>query len=281
MGKWLTQRSGYVVAVVIASMFILLMLAGAPYLWSVWQANYEEPTAFYSSFEPAAAIFGGAAFVAIIMTLLLQRDELQLQREELRETRDVMKSQKDELRRNADSSARQTFEATFFQLARLLNDVRDSVQQPRDGGDRISGRDAMVRWTAELRSHFAAPVEVQRLAMAAHYERFYALHSAPDKLGHYFRTVYVVLKFIHDSPVPDKKTYSRIIRAQMSNNELVMLFYNALSDYGARRMLPLIEEFDIFDNLPTAQLSRSEHAALVKSSFADRPRESQPAEPAT
>ena len=75
-------------------------------------------------------------------------------------------------------------------------------------------------------------------------------------LGHYFRHLYHLLSFIDKNAVDDKKQYYDFVQSQMSNEELMLLFYDALSDYGYPKMYNLIKggmlenvsytEFDYF-----------------------------------
>ncbi len=56
-------------------------------------------------------------------------------------------------------------------------------------------------------------------------------------LGHYFRHLFLTVKFVVDSKVitdyEEKMKYLKILRAQLSNYEQIFLFYNWLSGYGA------------------------------------------------
>lgn len=59
-----------------------------------------------------------------------------------------------------------------------------------------------------------------------------------DQLGHYFRHLYQMVKFLAlaDPKViseEDKNEYARIIRAELSDFEQVLLYYNAVSDRGS------------------------------------------------
>ncbi len=56
----------------------------------------------------------------------------------------------------------------------------------------------------------------------------------PLELMHYFRTVYVILKFIDEeiSLDIDKEFFVRILRSQLSEYELHLISYNALSKYA-------------------------------------------------
>lgn len=60
-------------------------------------------------------------------------------------------------------------------------------------------------------------------------------HSS--RLGHYFRHLYLTVKSIANSTLvtdyDEKMKYLRILRAQLSNHEQILLFYNWLSEYGS------------------------------------------------
>ena len=69
-------------------------------------------------------------------------------------------------------------------------------------------------------------------------------------VGHYFRSVYNIVKFVHYSPVDDKHFYTNIVRAQLSNNELIVLFYNCITPLGRDKFKPLVEEYALLKHLP-------------------------------
>jgi len=60
-------------------------------------------------------------------------------------------------------------------------------------------------------------------------------HSS--RLGHYFRHLYLTVKSIANSSIvsdyDEKMKYLRILRAQLSNHEQILLFYNWISEYGS------------------------------------------------
>jgi hypothetical protein len=55
------------------------------------------------------------------------------------------------------------------------------------------------------------------------------------QLAHYYRHLYQTVKFVSNSPIlgySEKRNYLRILRAQLSNQEQAMLFYNWCSQFG-------------------------------------------------
>lgn len=57
-----------------------------------------------------------------------------------------------------------------------------------------------------------------------------------SRLGHYFRHLYLTVKSVANSQIitdyEDRMRYLRILRAQLSNHEQILLFYNWLGEYG-------------------------------------------------
>jgi hypothetical protein len=99
----------------------------------------------------------------------------------------------------------------------------------------------------------------------AQYEFFYMQHQS--KLGHYFRFIYNIFKFTIEerNPYGDIGRYINLIQAQMSNDELGLLFYNALSKYGTsitgeKRFYNWLNDFDFFENIdPDSLIDRTHH----------------------
>jgi hypothetical protein len=74
-------------------------------------------------------------------------------------------------------------------------------------------------------------------------------------LSTYFRNMYNAIMLIHNSDILDKeqkKKYIRVYRAQLSNPELVVLFFNVLSRFGKKwNENNIIMEYEFIKNLPT------------------------------
>lgn len=83
-------------------------------------------------------------------------------------------------------------------------------------------------------------------------------------LGNYFRNLYNIFKYIDNSNLEDhlKVQYTRIIRAQLSNYELLLLFYNCMSEYGVKFNKYAIK-YQLFDNLIRSYLIDKQHAELI------------------
>ncbi|RZJ84072.1 MAG: hypothetical protein EOO20_21740 [Chryseobacterium sp.] len=84
------------------------------------------------------------------------------------------------------------------------------------------------------------------------YDKTYSEYG--DILGHYFRTYYHIIKLIDRTEKIDKHQYISIARAQLSNSEQILLFFNCLHSNGIEKFKPLVEKYHLFHNLDTSLL---------------------------
>ncbi len=224
---------------------------------------------FGDMFGAVNALFSGLAFATLIYTIFLQKSELQLQRQELVLTRTELEGQKVQLSAQNDVLKVQNFENTFFQLLRLLNDIINSIDLSDNQGRVTRGRDCLTSFYRRLAQTYAneKKVSVQQdelLLIQNVYDKFYEIHQT--ELGHYFRTLYNIIKFVRYSNVQDKHNYTNLVRAQLSSQELLLLFYNGLSKHGIEKFKPLIEEFALLKTVPqNLLLNKESHTSLYKS----------------
>lgn len=206
--------------------------------------KYTEFGVFGDIFGSINALFSGLAFAMLIYAVLLQRKELELQRRELADTREVLTSQRMEAEKQNATLSVQTFDNTFFQLLRLHNDILNAVDLRGPTGTTTSqGRDCFKifydrlekRWNKKNAEDFSE-LELDRIDKT--YSALYL--DIESDVGHYFRSLYNIIKFIDESDISNKKRYTNLVRAQLSTYELKMLYYNCLSGYGRSKFKPLI-----------------------------------------
>ncbi|WP_227421687.1 putative phage abortive infection protein [Pacificispira spongiicola] len=89
------------------------------------------------------------------------------------------------------------------------------------------------------------------------YVIFYKNHN--QDLGHYFRLMYRIFLYIDNSEEINKLFYAKILRSQISDYELAILFYNGISENGRNKFKPLIEKYSLFDNLPESLIFDKSH----------------------
>jgi len=204
-------------------MLLVLVLWGCTFLLFCFVSTGEKRGQFGDMFGAVNALFSGLAFFGVIWAIVLQKRELELQRSELAMTRDELRGQKEQMQR-------QSFESTFFQMVRLHHDIVNGMVQ-RDGSRNVvaEGRDCFREYVDELRKKTRAVRGDRSRAdvIRAGYRKAYTSRFQ-SKVGHYFRNLYHIVKFVHNSEVDDRDLFVGVVRAQLSADELVLLFYNGL-----------------------------------------------------
>lgn len=77
-----------------------------------------------------------------------------------------------------------------------------------------------------------------------------------NQLGTYFRNAYYILEMVSGFSCP--KRYSDIFRAQLSKDELVLLFFNSFSSLSTSKTRELYLEADLFNNLELSDVRLKE-----------------------
>lgn len=68
-------------------------------------------------------------------------------------------------------------------------------------------------------------------------------------MGHYFRNLYHIVKFVDKANISNKREYTNILRAQLSTGELLLLYFNCLSRYGNEKFKPLVEKYSLLKTI--------------------------------
>lgn len=231
--------------------------------------NSDERGQFGDMFGAVNALFSGLAFAGLIITLILQRRELELQRQELALTRKEMEDQTAEFEKQNETLKIQRFENTFFQMLSQFQEVVNnlSVMVTVSGGTYEStGRDVFQtlfeRSTVYVDLRNEAKNKARFRGMKGALEKYnldgYMNSDDPTCFDHYFRLLYRILKFVKNTSLvtkyEDEYEYTAMLRAVLSRYELVWLFYNGLT-YGDEKLKPLIERYAMLSNLRTELLA--------------------------
>jgi len=268
---------------------VIILIVGLWYLnyYSLKDLKPDDRGTFGDMFGSINALFSGLAFAGIIFTILLQRKELEYQREELKETREEFKTQNETLKI-------QRFENTFFNLLNIHHQIVSDIdftyykKKERERANfakvdeekesvTITGRDVFRFRYNKIHAELKSKPQNYKQIYLKHYE------DAQTDFGHYFRNLYRMIKlvdetdFFYDSKNISedeifniKYKYISIIRAQISDYELLWLFYNCLSSNGVERFKPFIEKYSFFNNLPKGHIPSKEHIELYSNLAYDR-----------
>ncbi len=134
------------------------------------------------------------------------------------------------------SLQQQNFENTFFKMVDLHNQMTDEIYEI-----------FTININKLLYPVVHSNGKVNTKKSLDQYHLFYKKNE--KKIGHYFRNLYQVLKFLSNAKIHNKQFYADILRAQFSSIELEFLFFHAISKYGEGKLKERIEEFEFFEPL--------------------------------
>jgi hypothetical protein len=213
----------------------------------------------------AGLFFIYVAFLGQKQQLLNQKLEIMYSQLELKFTRLELKGQKEEMARQNDTLSQQRFENTLFQLISNHHEIvaklsHGTGKKKKEQGEvllraRLNLYNYIGRSTKDwLSGGSARPdnrpknVEDALTEIREEYTDF-CNSSIGGSLSHYFQNLYHIFKYIYTTdaiPNDRKQFYATLVRAQLSFDELTLMFYNSLvPEFGYPNFLFLIREFDI------------------------------------
>jgi hypothetical protein len=241
------------VAVFIAIIWLLSVWITYPYDKSV--------PSFGDVFQALSALFSGLAFVGLIYTALLQKSELSLQRVDLDLTRKELEGQRIALTAQSETLKKQNFEDTFFRLLGIQNQIVDSIAVFFPNSSYTArGRACFRTFYDDFKNYYRNTPGNENERIHSAYVAFFA--NRQSDIGHYFRNLYTLIKFVDLSDVPNKKFYTNIVRAQLSSSEQLLLFYNCLGPFGWEKFKPLVEKYALLAQMPVQELPNSSETNL-------------------
>lgn len=228
-----------------------------------WAAGGSSRAAVGEAFGMASALFTGLALIAAGVAAYFQWVSMREER---------------------SKAAADAVESRFFQL---LASLQTAVNETRV--DRLIGRQAIRKISEYLLEEHEdeqrnlspgsanMSLEERRKDISRWYKQFVDGDTDEGKeievrygdlIGHLFRLTYHILRYIDESTAIDaseKQFYARILRAHLSNPELVLLFYNCLSEYGYDKHHPLVDKYNMLKNMNRSPLVGQYDVLLYKS----------------
>lgn len=271
--------------ITIAILICVTLLVLAPFI-AKWYAFFflrkdisslADSGIFGDSFGFANALISAGAFAGVIVSMYLQRKDLELQRKslevqqkELKQNTQELALQREEFKEQNKTLKLQRFENTFFNMLSLQQEITNNIKYSYNETDYTPYQLEELNMTENKRI-FISGREV--------FEHLYNLELIPtikeeglsgfitmqslNLFDHYFLHVYRIMKFVDETNLLDDETekysYISTLRATLSRYELIFLFYNELSFPSFKK---LIEEYSLFDNINKRSLIASEKECI-------------------
>ena len=202
--------------------------------------------------DTLSGVFTSLAFICAIFAVALQRKELSLQRKELKQTRDELRGQKEQFEIQNKTLKRQQFENTFFNMLARQEHITSSITYMSV----YHGRQAFDYILYDLKRHL-----IKYGNTLTEIQTTYKLVCL-NILGYYFCHLYRIMKFVNENKFltsEEKSNYIDILRAGLSTNEILLLFYNGLAFDKTKEF---IEEYKLLDPLIFEFLPIKKHIML-------------------
>ncbi|AZA74767.1 putative phage abortive infection protein [Chryseobacterium indoltheticum] len=200
------------------------------YASSLKKTGDVEPGVFGDMFGASNALFTGLSFVFLIITILLQRQDINDQQKELDRQNKVMSTQ--------------NFETTFFNMINVHHEIVNSMQLTHNSTTVEKARGVFL---------YLFSVIYEKLdSEGNNFSRVYLRYYLPLNyhLDHYYSNLYEIIKYIDESDILTfnlKERYTSILRSQLSEHEKLMIFYRILY-YKDSYFKVLLERYDILKN---------------------------------
>lgn len=200
---------------------------------------------FGDSFGTLNTLFSGLAFSGVLITLLLQRKDIDDNREQV---------------------LRQQVESQFYSLLALQQAVVQGLDlhATSDKSKLVAqGRDCFKHWRAHVVERYADTYPIFLKKDLSESERVLVaskgmVEKYQGDTGIYFRSLYSIFKFIDGSSHKDKMQLATTVRSFLSDYELVVLFYNCQTPQG-EGFKKYVTMYALLDNLDVELLIKISH----------------------
>lgn len=210
--------------------------------------------------NPLFALF---SLFAIIYTIKIQTEELELSREELKETKEELKEsriaqqeQSVSLKLQNEATNLQMFENTFFQLLDKHNELLKIMLEKKN--------EFLVNFSkVTMENTWEGTREYEFFSIEEVFSSFRQKNKEENKIKKYFMILYQLLRFIDDQSIKNKingKQYTNILRALIDVHILEVLAINCIS-HNFIEYKNYIEKYALFEHLIINK--RTEHTEVL------------------
>ena len=259
-------------------LLVIAALGTAVLAWAYWGGWHIHPHPNAGELGQLGDFFGGmlnplvsalTLFVAISVWRL-QKDELELTRKELENSRLAMEEQ-------AATAEQQRREQRFFDFLNIYRSTVDSIQFEMESstGSVISlqGKRAFRLLTTDQHGN---PIRVLSSYFSNDgWDKFFASdlsghelwENASPVLDHYFRAIFSILRESEPTLGEDCWRYTKLLRAQLSRDEVNLIAMNLLFDKDGKKMRYLVAKYGILKHMPVNRLRTIAERTLDPFSF--------------
>jgi len=255
---------------------IVSICALGTYLWHFAGLGWSSKQEVWGQFGD---FLGGLLNPAVgLVTIYLVLANVRMQQKELRNSLQELKTSNVALIKQIKASELQSFEQTFFTWLNSYQNIVNSASYTNPQGILSSGRDSLLNAYSYqfndndiaravvaaglpagecfIKFHESGYVSEEHMAkvQAAIMAKWTSVYNnMRHHIGSMFRTLFRLLVWIDSQPssildTQKKWEYIKIVRAQISDIELIYLYLNGHTEQG-KKFARIINKYAIFDNL--------------------------------
>jgi hypothetical protein len=249
--KILSEKTGIIISVLALSVLLISILIFIYYgSWNISNILDEAKVGHFGNFigglVGTLVAFAGIVLYYVALTeqrkdIKINQDALQLQNTALNEQIREFQLQKDEListrkvyEKQSRTMQNQQFDSNYFSLLNVYIKIKNINNPDPNAEDFFQSFYNELYATVTLTEDEYSITTINKISIDA-YTTLYLKYRG--KLSTYFKTIYRLMKYIDDCDHlkdDEKELYSKILRAQISDNELLVLYYNYHSIYGSK-----------------------------------------------
>ena len=162
----------------------------------------------------------------------------------IREQTNLYKQQNKELKEQTNTAKLQQFDSSFFSYLNMFIELKKTIDLKAEGDNYF---DKIYSELLKIDSKEKTLIETFKLIQAKYLEVF---HLNKNELSHYFKTLYRIIILIDSSSLEEEKKhqYFKLLRSQLSDSELLILYYNYHSHLGIK-VRPYIIKYGILKHI--------------------------------
>lgn len=251
---------GGVTTIVIIYAIVLIFVT-----WPLSEISISKAGVFGDSFGVLTSFFSGLAFSGMIITILLQKEELKLQRQELTETRKEIREQKDIFRI-------QSFNDSFYHLLSFYKQNLSEISiLTEEHNKRFNGIEALSYLLKKLQNSFAkykfqGYPENEYEQLELDYSLFIEIQKTLINQSRYLNNVKSIYALIDMqlTTKEEKEIYWDLFASQLTIYEVKYLFYECLVLKKGSELRKYLHDAKLFETRGHSMTISNTHKAIYQ-----------------
>lgn len=207
------ERRYWIIGVISLLIMMIMYYFGIRYF-------FHEPLfagTFGDSFGAMGSFISGVALIGVIVTMRIQQIQMSQQNTQIEYQNRQIEKQNNQIAEQNKYLLRGEINDTFFKLLGQIKEIKKDMSWSVSDGEKL------IDIYKELKTDFEKSPQVKSVEI---FQKFYDTHRV--EFDNYFRTLIYMLRYLNDHHIDfeEKRVYSNLLRAQLSQEEAALIYYN-------------------------------------------------------